>query len=214
LGRRSPEIDPVDDNPASRRMSLSIESDCLGVDQLQRGLREDDDSIVRWIPPWSLTDRMRWAKEHPWVAACYFGFYLSLVFIAAAFVVPPLFGITVTSRFAVGLALAITPIVTLLVGLALRGGWAERHGLAPDNPPNLRRPLSTLPDRRLTALAWISSAAILITGLDLVIGPMKRPITFISLALWVGCLALVTHERRHRRGNHGEGPSLPPQSDM
>ena len=147
------------------------------------------------------------------MAACYFGAYMFLAFALAAFVAPPLFGMTANFGFAIGLALAITPIATVLFGLALRSGWAERHGFAPTDPPSLRRPLSLASDRLLTALAWICPASILITGLDLIVGPPRRPIDFISLTLLVGYLALVTVERRHRRRDRREGPTLPPPSD-
>jgi hypothetical protein len=135
-----------------------------------------------------------------------------LVVLAVAFVVPPLFGASVSFEFKVRLALASGPLAALLFGLALRSRWAERHGFGTADLPSLRRPLSTLPDRLLTALAWISPASIFIVGLGLIVGPMRRPIDFVSVAFGLMWLVLVTLERRHRRHDRGVASSSPPQS--
>jgi hypothetical protein len=166
---------------------------------------------VRWVPPWSLAARMRWALEHPWIAACYFGAYMFLVVLAVAFVVPPLVGASVSFEIKVGLALGSGLLAALVFGLALRTGWAERHGFGTTDLPSFRRPLSTLPDRVLTRLAWIAPAAILLIGLGLIVGPM-RWIDLVSVTFSLMWLVLVTLERRHRRRERGENSSSPPQS--
>jgi hypothetical protein len=109
---------------------------------------------MSWLPPGSLAAREEWSRTHPWIAGCYFGFFLSAVFAVL---------IAVAGRLRFGLILGafMWPLGAVLFALLAKHRVGERAD-ADDHPwPTYRRPWSRASDRFLTGIVTLGVLGVL-----------------------------------------------------
>ncbi|MGH9196809.1 MAG: hypothetical protein ACRD1T_13830 [Acidimicrobiia bacterium] len=163
-----------------------------------------DDDGVKWLPPWSLAARGKWAEAHPWLAGFYFGLFFGLFF-------GLLFGLFMPILFAGYVAIPKSVRVAVLVGgltwvvsgplfaLALKRRWFQRLDAENvDVASVLRRPWSRLSDRMLSWYIWIFAFSAIVSVSGLVTGPARVNAAF-TLGVSLLILATTWAERRRRR---------------
>jgi hypothetical protein len=152
-----------------------------------------------WLPPATVAERYAWAREHPWLAACWFGMAIFPVYV--------LLGLEQWTflQALLGGAGAAT-VCGVVIACAGREGarhrWGERKD-ADDHPaPTARRMLVRWSDRSLfwQVIAGLVGIALGLSGLLGLVAGGDRPVgsTLILVSSsWFAATAW--HERRTRR---------------
>jgi hypothetical protein len=149
---------------------------------------------MKWVPPRSMADRTKWLEEHPWIAGCYVGFFVTALV--------TIWGVIRThASIWFGLAVGI-PI--WLLGWVLFAVLAKRRfGERPDGdsypPPTWRRPWSRASDRFVLSWLIVGSTGVLILGSAFFIDETERFDAIVGTAGWGIVAAMAWAERRRRR---------------
>ena len=159
---------------------------------------------MKWLPPWSLAARGKWAEAHPWFAGFYGGLFFGLIWgLFFGLFLPILFAGYVAIPMSVRVAVSVGGLTWVvswpLFALAVKRRWGQRPGDENiDLAAAIRRPWSRLPDRMLPRYIWIFAVIAIVSVFGLVTGPARVGAAF-TLSVSLLIMAATWAERRRRR---------------
>lgn len=160
---------------------------------------------MRWVPPRSLAAREAWAKEHPWLAGFYFGFFLSAalsLFFAFLGERRPSFALA----FVLGIGTWI--LAWALFSVGLKSGFSQRleRPSAKDHPlPTQRRPWTRASDRFLFWFMLLGIAGAVVSAADLIGRSHARWGNVVSLLAGLWFAGTTWAEKKRRRDDTPQG---------